>query len=159
MNTIRPLIAQSSRLVRSCCERPGHPLLLLLFPALLLAGISTAAEEVKSPGEPETNTLKWSTASEVDNFGFDVYRSESEDGPFTRLNADPVLGAGTTDEISHYEYVDDTIDPHKIYFYYVESISMGGVREKFTPTYEVPAKIKAAEEDETDDSAAQDSEG
>ena len=66
--------------------------------------------------------------------------------------------AGTTDDISRYEYVDDTIDPHQDYYYYVESISMGGVREKFTPTYQAPAKIQAAEEDVTDDSA-EDSEG
>lgn len=134
--------------------RSFHPVLSLFFLALVFTGLSAAVagdpdpraeEEAESPGEPETyaNTLKWSTASEVDNFGFDVYRSESEDGPFIRLTPEPVPGAGTTDEISHYQYVDDTIDPRQDYFYYVESISMGGVREKFTPTTKAPAKIKA----------------
>ncbi len=129
---------------------PLSRLLPWLFLPLLLAGGSPAAQEADPQKEPETytNTLKWTTASEVDNFGFDVYRSESEDGPFTRLNAEPVPGAGTTDEISRYEYVDENIDPHKDYFYYVESISMAGVREKFTPTYKAPAKIKAAADSE-----------
>jgi len=146
----------------------------LLIPALVLAGFPThtsalppeaqpqpAAEETDSQGEPEIckNTLKWSTASEVDNFGFDVYRSESEDGPFIRLNADPIPGAGTTDEVSRYEYVDETIDPYKDYYYYVESISMSGVREKLTPTYPAPAKLKAEEEKKKDDSASPESDG
>lgn len=89
-----------------------------------------------------TNTIKWATASEVDNFGFDVYRADSEDGPFKKLNASPIEGAGTTDSPSYYQYVDDTINPRKAYFYYVESISMDGVREHFTPVIKAKPKIK-----------------
>ena len=87
------------------------------------------------------NAVKWTTASELDNFGFDVYRSESPDGPFERINPETIEGGGTTDEPRSYRYVDDTIDPHKTYYYYVESISMSGVREKFTPTGKAPPKI------------------
>jgi hypothetical protein len=87
------------------------------------------------------NTIKWSTASEVENFGYDVYRGESEEGPFTRLTATPIPGAGTSDETHRYEYVDRDIDPRKDYWYYVESISLAGVREKFTPTSKAPAKL------------------
>ena len=29
------------------------------------------------------NTVRWTTASEVDNYGFDVYRSTAEDGPLS----------------------------------------------------------------------------
>ncbi len=92
------------------------------------------------------NTVKWATASEVDNFGYDVYRSQSEEGPFERLNPEVIEGAGTTDEPTRYRYVDDTIDPHTTYYYYVESISMSGVRERFTPIAKVPPKIPAEEE-------------
>ncbi|MGA9827237.1 MAG: hypothetical protein WBQ57_02715, partial [Rhodanobacteraceae bacterium] len=44
------------------------------------------------------NTAHWTTASEQDNFGFDVYRGNSDNGPFTKLTKDPILGAGTSDE-------------------------------------------------------------
>jgi hypothetical protein len=84
--------------------------------------------------------VKWSTATELDNFGYDVYRGESLEGPFVRITEQPIEGAGTTDEPSYYEYVDDTIDPGRPYWYYVESISMGGIRERFTPVIEAPAK-------------------
>ena len=110
-----------------------------------------AAQEGEAE-ETFANTLKWSTASEVDNFGYDIYRGESEDGPFERITADPITGAGTTDEVSEYRYEDDTIDPYKLYYYYVESISMSGERERFTPVF--PAKPKLPREDEEESEAS-----
>ncbi|MDH3403500.1 MAG: hypothetical protein OES32_00920 [Acidobacteriota bacterium] len=103
------------------------------------------------PAEPApevyTNTLKWTTASEVDNFGFDVYRGDSEEGPFERLTESPIEGAGTTDLTSAYEYVDRAIDPTRGYYYYVESISLQGVREDFTPIIFAKPKLPAEGED------------
>ncbi len=86
------------------------------------------------------NTPKWTLASEQDNFGFDVYRGDTEEGEFTKLTKDPIVGAGTTDETQRYQFRDDSIDPCKAYWYYIESISTAGVREKFTPTFQAPAK-------------------
>jgi|GEM_PF-705343 len=89
------------------------------------------------------NTARWTTASEQNNFGFDVFRGDVEKGPFTKLTKEPVLGAGTSDETHKYEYRDDTIDPCKDYWYYVEGISTSGSHEKFTPTFHAPAKVRA----------------
>lgn len=90
------------------------------------------------------NTPRWTTASEVDNFGYEVFRGDSEQGPFTKLSAEPLLGAGTTDETKKYEFRDDTIDPCKEYWYYVESIATNGEREKFTPVFKAAAKRRPA---------------
>lgn len=87
------------------------------------------------------NTIRWSTASEIDNFGYDVWRSESADGPFERLNPEIIEGAGTSDEPTHYSYIDATIDPYTTYFYYVEAVSMAGVRERFTPIGRAAPKL------------------
>jgi len=95
------------------------------------------------------NTIKWSTASEVDNFGFDVFRGDSAEGPFERINEDTIEGAGTVDEPQSYRFVDDTIDPHRTYYYYVESISMDGVRERFTPVGKAGPKMEAEADPET----------
>ena len=91
------------------------------------------------------NTARWTTASEQDNFGFDVFRGDSENGEFTKLTKEPLLGAGTSDETHKYEFRDDTIDPCREYWYYVEGISTSGSREKFTPTFRAPPKRRAAE--------------
>lgn len=89
------------------------------------------------------NTLRWTTASEVDNFGFDIYRGDDEEGPFERLTESPIPGAGTTDLTTDYAWEDDDIDPWRVYYYYVESISLQGVREQFTPIIRAKAKLPA----------------
>jgi hypothetical protein len=106
-----------------------------------------AESQPSGEGETEatyTNTLRWKTASEVDNFGFDIYRTTDEEGPFERITREPVPGAGTTDEPQSYVFVDDTIDPNRGYHYYIESISMAGVRERFSPVVFIGPKRPAA---------------
>lgn len=105
---------------------------------------SAAPDETKAAEEPLVNRLKWSTASEVDNFGFDIYRSLSEDGPFDRITSQAIPGAGTVDEPRYYEFVDDTIEAGVDYYYYIESISVDGIRERFSPIIRAPAKHPAA---------------
>lgn len=127
--------------------------LLTLLVLMTLAVCANAGENAATCG-PQTNvpdadrlanTLKWTTASEQDNFGYDVYRGVSEDGPFTKLTGKPLLGHGTTDETSNYSYRDAGIDPCKAYWYYVESISTRGERERFTPIFMAkPKKATAA---------------
>jgi hypothetical protein len=99
----------------------------------------TSPEAGEEPDELK-NTLRWTTASEVENFGFDIYRATSEDGPFTRMTEEPLAGAGTVDEPQHYVWEDTTIEPGVDYYYYIESISYAGVRERFSPVIKSPAK-------------------
>ena len=109
--------------------------------ATVKAPEGTCGDQSALPSDQRlANTPKWTLASEPDNFGFDVFRGDSEEGEFTKLNKEPILGAGTTDESSRYSWRDDSIDPCKDYWYYVESISTSGVREKMTPTFKAPAK-------------------
>jgi hypothetical protein len=118
---------------------------LLAVPAAAQApasGTKTPAPEAGSV-KALSNTIKWSTASEVDNFGYDVFRGDKEEGPFSRLNPTIIAGAGTVDEPRHYQYVDETIEAGREYWYYVESVSLAGVREKFTPVFK--SKAKAAD--------------
>lgn len=145
--------------------RQKLPLSAVLGTALLVLAVSLGgcasttalptneAEPVPAPGSPAAapleeqaplaNTLRWRTASEVDNFGFDVFRGLAEEGPFEKLNDETIPGAGTTDEPQQYAYVDETIEPGTEYWYYVESISIAGVREQFTPIFKAKAKFLA----------------
>ena len=104
----------------------------LLFLALCPPVQAGDASAGKKP-PPLQNTIRWSTASEQNNFGFDVYRSDSRDGPFRRLTKTPVEGGLDSDAPRQYKFVDDTIETGKTYYYYVESISLDNKRERFTP--------------------------
>ncbi len=57
------------------------------------------------------------------------------------MTATPIPGHGTTDEPSSYEWFDESIDEGVEYWYYVESISISGEREKFTPIFKAKAKV------------------
>jgi hypothetical protein len=132
-----------------------HRVIGLVALFVLCAGIAHAADvpaigacgdQSKVPAEQRvSNTAHWATASEAENFGYDVYRGNAEKGPFVRLTKQPILGNGTTDESHDYKYVDDAIDPCKDYWYYVESISTLGTRDKFTPVFHAPAKRHPAD--------------
>ena len=111
----------------------------LFVPLLFVGTVGTAGDSEIS------NRIKWVTASELNNFGFDVFRGDAEEGPFEKINQRTIAGAGSSDTPSRYEFVDDSIAAGQSYWYYVESISMSGQREKFTPTFQSKPKFPADE--------------
>lgn len=115
-------------------------LLMVFSVPVAMAAPQCGDQSALDSAERVANTVRWTTASEQDNFGFDVYRGESEEGPFIKLTPNAMLGAGTSDETHHYEFRDDGIDPCKAYWYYVEDISTGGERSRFTPIIHARAK-------------------
>lgn len=124
-------------------HRPRTQLLLCL--AGFLAGApawaqAPAAEKSGPPpaGQSIKNTLRWKTNG-GENQGFDVYRAVSESGPFVKLTAHPVDGRGTAGQ-PEFAYVDDTIEPGRAYWYYVEVIDPRGERRRLTPVTKAPAK-------------------
>jgi hypothetical protein len=110
-----------------------------LCAGLALAACATPPGPAAPPDSADSaepalsNTIRWSTASESDNFGFDVYRAVDPEGPFERITADPLLGGGTTNVVRQYRFVDESVQAGQVYFYYVESISLSGERKRFTP--------------------------
>lgn len=77
--------------------------------------------------------VEWSTASELDTVGFNVYRGERAEGPFDLItsqlipsSADPLVGG-------EYSYVDRGVVPGHTYFYLLEDISSNGVGGRHGP--------------------------
>ena len=114
----------------------NRPLRLALLPALLLTSTALAQAPAPppaaAPGTPKL-TLKWTTASEVDNAGFYVFRGDSKEGPFKLLNEVMIPGAGNSETPSKYVFDDQDVEQGRTYYYYLESISLQGVKEKFSP--------------------------
>lgn len=95
------------------------PLLMLLIGCSLLP-------------DPEL-TISWSTESELDIIGFNLYRSDSPDGPFTKINgelippaADPFIGGD-------HSYVDTDVARGKTYYYQLESVDRNGNTTRTDP--------------------------
>ncbi|MBM3242616.1 T9SS type A sorting domain-containing protein [Candidatus Poribacteria bacterium] len=74
--------------------------------------------------------IKWSTATETNNLGFNIYRSEKKDGKYIRLNARLIGGAGTDATPHDYSFNDDDVVLGKTYYYYVEDVDFAGNANK-----------------------------
>jgi len=73
-------------------------------------------------------SIEWTTASENDVIGFNVYRStEDEFDTSKKINAGIIAGHGTTTEMNEYEFVDiDQLYFGTTYYYWLESVEFGG---------------------------------
>ena len=78
--------------------------------------------------------ITWSTESELDNAGFNILRSQSRTGEFTRINAQLIPGAGTTGEKTAYTWTDTSAKPNVLYFYQIEDVSLEGAHRTLRTT-------------------------
>ncbi|MHC4792083.1 MAG: T9SS type A sorting domain-containing protein [Planctomycetota bacterium] len=73
-------------------------------------------------------TLFWRTATEVNNSGFSIYRSEEKNGTYTKIGFVP--GAGNSAIPIDYQFTDEEAELGKTYFYYLEDIDIAGEKDK-----------------------------
>lgn len=66
--------------------------------------------------------IKWQTASELDNLGFNILRSESEPGPYTKINKKLIRAKGSSTKGASYKFKDKNIEAGKTYWYKLEDI-------------------------------------
>lgn len=82
---------------------------------------------------PPPRTLRWTTAREVDHYGFHLHRASSPDGPFERRTSEPIPATGNAVEGASYSWADPDADPEATYYYYLESVSTDGRRRRSSP--------------------------
>ena len=78
--------------------------------------------------------VRWTTESELDNAGFNVYRSDGVYAEFKQVNAELIQGAGTTGERTAYKWIDTTAKPDTVYYYQIEDVSFAGERQTLATT-------------------------
>lgn len=93
----------------------------------------------KSPKSTEPMSKKWGKVTirfrmetQDDTYGFNIYRGESEKGPFNLVNKDIILGGGTTRTPMNYEYIDKPLQLQKTYYYYLEEVTNTNKRTNIT---------------------------
>ncbi|WP_423222328.1 hypothetical protein [Candidatus Amarolinea aalborgensis] len=105
-------------------------LVLVLLTAVWLPGCSSQAAPI---------VIQWSTETEVNTAGFNVFRSDSRDGQYVQINAelvpsspDPLLGG-------RYAYTDAQVEAGKTYFYKLEELESTGNRITYDRIVEATA--------------------
>jgi len=82
--------------------------------------------------------LLWETATELDNAGFYVQRSNEQAGNYQRINPTiiPSRGDGLTG--ATYEYLDTTVVNGSTYWYRLESIDFNQQSQYYDPVFAIP---------------------
>lgn len=110
------------KLLRSYAPALGLALLLM---ATLAAPAGAAGSQAQSkPGQPIV--IRWSTETEVNTAGFNVYRALDEDGPWEKIN--PRLVPGSPDPLrgGSYVFTDTNVIAGVPYWYELEEVELGG---------------------------------
>jgi hypothetical protein len=93
------------------CVDCGIPVELLYFRAI--------------PGA-DTVRLVWATAAEIDTAGFNILRSESQDGTFEKINDVLIPGEGEPTQGASYSYIDDGLESGVTYWYQLQDVDDTG---------------------------------
>ena len=82
--------------------------------------------------------LIWTTQSEIDCAGFNIYRAAEPDGERQRLNPRLIPGAGTSTQPHDYDYTDYQANNGQTYFYYLENQDYSGLTVFYGPIEATP---------------------
>ena len=85
--------------------------------------------------------IKWSTESEADSAGFNIYRAEKEEGDYEQINDLLISAEGSITEGAEYEFIDDDVKNRKTYYYKLEDIDMAGMSNMQEPVNATPRLI------------------
>ncbi|MDZ7339057.1 MAG: T9SS type A sorting domain-containing protein [candidate division KSB1 bacterium] len=72
--------------------------------------------------------LKWVTATETENLGFELYRSRRRDGGYVKITTKLIPGAGNCQERRAYTYEDQEVDFDSTYYYRLADVDFSGRR-------------------------------
>ncbi len=69
---------------------------------------------------------------------FNIYRSETKNGTYTRINAESILARGSAADGAKYFYIDRTAKNRKTYYYILEDVDVNGVGTPHGPISAMP---------------------
>lgn len=112
-------------------------IILLILVVAILWQTNQLTAIIQNLSETEL-TIRWTTESELDVIGFNLYRSDTPDGEFVKINqelippaADPFLGG-------EHKFVETNVIRGQVYYYQLETIDRYGNARREGP-YAIPA--------------------
>ena len=102
--------------------------------------VITLASFTGIPGNREV-MLVWVTESEIENAGFNIYRAETEDGEYTKINESLIPAQGSSTQGASYEFIDTDVQNRKTYYYKLGDIDLNGNSNMHGPVNATPRWI------------------
>ena len=101
----------------------------------------TAVDLARFEAWPEGMAIhvEWETVTEIDNLGFNLYRSDVPDGPYVKLNSELIPSQAPGSPIGAvYVWLDTTVQIGRTYYYQLEDVDIYG-----NTTLHGPVQVKA----------------
>jgi hypothetical protein len=89
------------------------------------ASLAVTLANFTAEGQAGQVLVSWETVSEIDNAGFNLYRSDSAAGLQTLLGYTPSQAPGSTQGAA-YSYVDAAVEAGQTYWYWLEDVDLAG---------------------------------
>ena len=121
------------RAIDALCAAGGSP--LLCGPTVISLSSFSAV-----PGSGLV-ILAWSTASELNNAGFNLYRADCEDCTYKQINAELIPAKGSPAHGADYEFRDTDLHNRQTYWYRLEDVDVNGVSTPHGPMAATPRAI------------------
>lgn len=112
---------------------------LLLSPTSSQIPTAIELSSFKAKQRGKKVVIKWETASEVDNLGFNILRSNSENGEFVKINKKFIPAKKNASSGTKYKFKDKNISKGNTYWYKLEDIDTAGNSTLHEP---VSVKVK-----------------
>jgi hypothetical protein len=89
-------------------------------------GIPVELLDFQAIGGGSIVTLAWETAAEIDTAGFNLLRSDSQDGEYGKINAVLIPAKGGPTQGATYSYIDNDVLNGVTYWYRLEDVDIAG---------------------------------
>lgn len=93
------------------------------------------------PGIDGNIILTWETATEIDNAGFNLYRSRSNDGIYEKINSELIDAEGNAVSGASYQFM-DTPPSRGTYYYKLEDVDYNGMSTMHGP---IRVRVRSAD--------------
>ena len=100
---------------------------LLALGALVFATLALAT------GNSTEILVEWSTASELDTIGYNLYRADSAAAPYSKINSALIPASPDPQTGGNYSFSDKDVIAGTVYFYELEAVSSDGQTERHGP--------------------------
>ena len=106
-------------------------------------GPPTAVTLSSFTAEPRSNAvmLRWTTETEIDTAGFNLYRADSAAGTFEKINSGLIAAKGSETGGAAYTVTDTEAKNRNTYYYKIEDVDTSGRKTLHGPVSAVPRLI------------------
>ncbi len=112
-----------------------------ISPAGMQSAIKHAIKSASTTSPPGNGPLlKWNVANEQMIYGYIIYRSDQEDGPFLRVNNETIKAAAEDGVNSDYQWRDNSAQSGNVYWYSIGMVYKDGHKQQLTGPQKVLAK-------------------